>query len=179
MRVCTFSWWIRLNDGLTCCPKNCEVSSTQKWTWKTVLVQTQEWWCIIHGYNTKKEGGESGPGTHRKKDTVGVRGDDAGGYRDQEEGRDGVAVGEEEDRWHSPMVQTCSGSVLRTERYIYIFCVLPHLESTPLGRVEHQEAFKEVLAVCGHVERDAVLPSEHTLPQLLQKKKKKGQQTWS
>ena len=40
------------------------------------------------------------------------------------------------------------GSVLRIERYIYIFCVLPHLESTPLGRVEHQEAFEEVLAVC-------------------------------
>ena len=58
--------------------------------------------------------------------------------------------------------------MLRIERYIYIFCVLPHLESTPLGRVEHQEAFEEVLTVCGHVERDAVLPSEHTLPQLLQ-----------
>lgn len=61
------------------------------------------------------------------------------------------------------------GRVLKIERYIYIFCVLPHLESTPLGRVEHQEAFEEVLAVCGHVERDAVLPSEHTLPQLLQR----------
>lgn len=65
------------------------------------------------------------------------------------------------------MVKTCW--VLRTERYIYIFCVLPHLESTPLGWVEHQEAFEEVLAVRGHVERDAVLPSEHTLPQLLQR----------
>ncbi len=59
--------------------------------------------------------------------------------------------------------------MLRIERYIYIFCFLPHLESTPLGRVEHQEALEEVLAVCGHVERDAVLPSEHTLPQLLQR----------
>lgn len=67
------------------------------------------------------------------------------------------------------MVQTCwGGSEIRTERYIYIFCVLPHLESTPLGRVEHQEALEEVLAVRGHVERDAVLPSEHTLTQLLQ-----------
>lgn len=62
------------------------------------------------------------------------------------------------------------GSVLRIERYIYIFCVLPHLESTPLGRVQNQEAFKEVLAVCGHVERDAVLSSEHALTQLLQTK---------
>lgn len=89
-----------------------------------------------------------------------------GGCRSRDEGT-GV-VGEVEDRWHSSMVPTCWwGSGLRTERYIYIFGVLPHLESTPLGRVEHQEAFEEVLAVCGHVEWDAVLPSEHTLPQLL------------
>lgn len=101
--------------------------------------------------------------TRTKQDAVGVRGDDAvGRCRDWEEGF--------EDGWHSPMVQTCSGSALRTKRYIYIFCVLPHLESTPLGRVEHQEAFEEVLAVCGHVERDAVLPSEHTLPQFLQRR---------
>lgn len=53
------------------------------------------------------------------------------------------------------------------KRYIYIFGVLPHLESTPLGRVEHQEALEEVLAVGGHVEGDAVLPSEDALAQLL------------
>lgn len=29
----------------------------------------------------QKEGGESGPGAHRKQDTVGVRGDDAGGMQ--------------------------------------------------------------------------------------------------
>lgn len=55
----------------------------------------------------------------------------------------------------------------KQKRYIYIFGVLPHLESTPLGRVEHQEALEEVLAVGGHVEGDAVLPSEDALPQLL------------
>lgn len=53
---------------------------------------------------------------------------------------------------------------LKVSRYIYIFCVLPHLESAPLGRVEHQEAFEQVLAVCGHVEGDPVLSSEHALP---------------
>lgn len=31
------------------------------------------------------------------------------GYRDQKEGREEVAVEEEEDRWHSPMVQKCWG----------------------------------------------------------------------
>lgn len=56
---------------------------------------------------------------------------------------------------------------LRTKKNIYVLGVLPHLESTPLGWVEHQEAFEEVLAVSGHVERDAVLPSEDALPQLL------------
>lgn len=108
---------------------------------------------------------------HTKQDAVGVRGGDAvGRCRDWKEG---FFAGGAEDGWHSPMVQTCSGSELRTKKYIYIFCVLPHLESTPLGWVEHQEAFEEVLAVSGHVERDAVLPSEHTLSQLLQRE---GQQ---
>lgn len=135
----------------------------EKWSQKPILAQTQKRRCIIHGYNIIRGGVECGLGTRTKQDAVGVRGDDAvGRCRDWEEGF--------EDGWHSPMVQTCSGSALRTKRYIYIFCVLPHLESTPLGRVEHQEAFEEVLAVCGHVERDAVLPSEHTLPQLLQRR---------
>lgn len=53
------------------------------------------------------------------------------------------------------------------KRHIYIVAVLPHLESPPLGWVEHQEALEEVLAVGGHVEGDAVLPSEDALPQLL------------
>lgn len=53
------------------------------------------------------------------------------------------------------------------KRHIYIFAVLPHLESTPLGWIEHQEALEEVLAVGGHVEGDSVLPSEDALPQLL------------
>lgn len=127
----------------------------------------QEWRCIIHGYNIRKEEESVG----RRTQKTGHRGRQRRwcrrGCRSREEGKGGF-VGEVEDRWHSPMVQTCCGSVFRIERYIYIFCVLPHLESTPLGRVEHQEAFEEVLTVCGHVERDAVLPSEHTLPQLLQ-----------
>ena len=110
---------------------------------------------------------------HRTQDTVGVGREtmQAGGTgtRMRGGGGGGGVLERVEGRWHSPMVQTCWGRVLRTKRYIYIFCVLPHLESTPLGRVEHQEALEEVLAVCGHVEGDAVLPSQHALPQLLQK----------
>lgn len=69
---------------------------------------------------------------------------------------------------------------VRFELVIIKSCIDPSilhnlLESTPLGRVEHQETFEEVLAVCGHVERDAVLPSEHTLPQLLKILSVKGQ----
>ena len=91
----------------------------------------------------QKGGGECGPGAHRKQDTVGVREDDAGG---------GMQEGDLLEKWRiDGILRWCGravGSVLRIERYIYIFCVLPHLESTPLGRVEHQEAFEEVLAVC-------------------------------
>lgn len=89
-----------------------------------------------------------------------------GGCRNRENGRGGCWRIDGILRWFR---RAREGSVLRIEKYIYIFCVLPHLESTPLGRVEHQEAFEEVLAVCGHVERDAVLPSEHALPQLLRR----------
>jgi len=53
-------------------------------------------------------------------------------------------------------------------RYIYVVRVLLHLQSSPLGRVEHQEALQEVLAVRGHVEGDAVLPPQDALTQLLQ-----------
>jgi hypothetical protein len=43
-----------------------------------------------------------------------------------------------------------------------------HLKSTAFSRVQHQESAQDALTVCGHVERDPVLPSEHALPQLLQ-----------
>lgn len=110
----------------------------------------------------------------RKQDVIRT-----GSWAAEEMMRGGCRGGGGEYRWHSPMVQTCWGSVLRTERYIYIFCVLPHLESTPLGRVEHQEAFEEVLAVGGHVERDAVLSSEHSLTQLLQTRSRKWARHWN
>lgn len=42
-----------------------------------------------------------------------------------------------------------------------------HLQGAALGRIEHQEAAQDGLAVCGHVEGDAVLASQHSLPQLL------------
>ena len=56
---------------------------------------------------------------------------------------------------------------VRSWRYIYVFGVLPHLQSPPLGWVEDQEALQEVLAVSGHVEGDAVLPPQDPLSQLL------------
>lgn len=52
---------------------------------------------------------------------------------------------------------------------------LPHLESPAFGRVEHQEALEEVLAVGGHVEGDAVLPSQHALAELLPRSAGKSQ----
>lgn len=61
------------------------------------------------------------------------------------------------------------------KNYIYIFCVLPHLESASLGRVEHKEALEEVLAVGGHVEGDAIFSSENTFSQLLQEGEAGGQ----
>lgn len=57
----------------------------------------------------QKGGGECGPGAHRKQDTVGVREDDAEGGDAGPEKRGGGVVGEVEERWHSPMVQTCWG----------------------------------------------------------------------
>lgn len=114
--------------------------------------------CFQH----QREGGEERePDAHRYKDTVDAEDDDAGGggWRNQTKGGD-----------ISRSCRRAGGECgKKTEKYIYIFAVLPHLESTPLGRVEHQEAFEEVLAICGHVERDAVLPSENALPQLLQR----------
>lgn len=143
-----------------------EVNKTDNFGTNTRMMMHYSW--LQH----QKGGGECVPGAHGKQDTVGVREDDwgGGGGGAGAERREGGFVGEVEDRWHSPMVQTCWRSVLRIERYIYIFCVLPHLESTPLARVEHQETFEEVLTVRGHVERDAILPSEHALPQLLQRR---------
>lgn len=43
-----------------------------------------------------------------------------------------------------------------------------HLEVHPLARVEDEELLQEVFTVRGHVEGDAVLASQHPLPQLLQ-----------
>lgn len=57
------------------------------------------------------------------------------------------------------ILQRATRRGLRTKQHIYIFGVLPHLESTTLGRVQDQEAFQEVLAVRGHIERNAVLSS--------------------
>lgn len=119
---------------------------------------------MMHNFRfpQQREGGEERePDAHRYKDTVDAQDDDAGGrggWRNQTKGRD-----------ISRSCRRAGGERgKKTEKYIYIFAVLPHLESTPLGRVEHQEAFEEVLAICGHVERDAVLSSENALPQLLQ-----------
>lgn len=66
--------------------------------------------------NDGKKRGESGLLAHRKQDTVGVGGDDAGRrYRDQNEGRRRRGLLKRvEGRWHSPMVQACWGRVLRT-----------------------------------------------------------------
>lgn len=42
-----------------------------------------------------------------------------------------------------------------------------YLKAAPLGGVQDQELFKQVLAVCGHVEGNPVLAAQHALSQLL------------
>lgn len=42
-----------------------------------------------------------------------------------------------------------------------------YLKAASLGGVQDQELFEQVLAVCGHVERNPVLPTQYALSQLL------------
>lgn len=42
-----------------------------------------------------------------------------------------------------------------------------YLKAAPFGGVQDQELFEQVLAVCGHVEGNPVLPAQHALSQLL------------
>lgn len=55
------------------------------------------------------------------------------------------------------------------DKTLFLYKVTQHayLKAAPFGGVQDQELFEQVLAVCGHVEGNPVLPAQHALSQLL------------